>query len=72
MLLQDPPHGLFPLKLPLSPQVEDKQSQQDEEEHHTTHCSRYGRTRSKQRDAMLYSEGKDYYSPRNSARPNFK
>lgn len=49
MFLQDPPHCFLPLQLLLSPQVEDEQSQQDEEEHHPTHCSRDGCTRSKQR-----------------------
>lgn len=50
MFLQNPPHCLLPLQLLLSPQVEDQQSQQDEEEHHPTHCSRDGCTRPKQKN----------------------
>lgn len=52
MLLQNPPHGLLSFQLLLSPQVEDQQSQQDEEKHHTTYCGSDGRARSEQKQTF--------------------
>lgn len=56
MFLQDSSHRLLSLHLLLPPEVEDQQGQQDEEEHHPTHCSCNGCTRSehKQRVQVLF------------------
>lgn len=54
MFLQDSPHCLLPLHLLLPPQVEDQQGQQDEEEHHPTHCSSNGCTRSEHKEIVQF------------------
>lgn len=64
MLLQDSPHRRLLLQLLLPRQVENQQSQQDEEKHHSTHSDCDGRARSAQKKMLgLFLDVKFNWAP---------